>query len=172
MKKVAVFGNSGGGKSTLSAQLAEVTGLPLHVLDKIQYKAGGEKVPQAVYRQTHDQLLREEAWVIDGFGCMETLWERLKVADTLVYLDLPLYIHFAWVTKRMVTGFVQPPSGWPEQSPILKSSLNSYRTLWLCHRHLTPRYRNFVQQARETQTVYHLRSVSDISAFLTTVANS
>lgn len=172
MKKVAVFGNSGGGKSTLSAQLAEVTGLPLYVLDKIQYKAGGEKVPQSVYRAAHDQLLQEEAWVLDGFGCMETLWERLKAADTLVYLDLPLYIHFAWVTKRMVTGFVQPPSGWPEQSPIFKSSLNSYRTLWLCHRHLTPRYRNFVQQASETQTVYHLRSVSDISAFLTTVANS
>lgn len=172
MKKVAVFGNTGGGKSTLSAQLAEVKGLPLYVLDKIQYKAGGEKVSQSVYRTTHDQILREEAWVIDGFGCIETLWERLKTADTLVYLDLPLYIHFAWVTKRMVTGFVQLPSGWPEGSPILKSSLNSYRTLWLCHRYLTPRYRDFVGQARETQTVYHLRSVPDISQFLTTLANA
>ena len=33
MKKVAVFGNAGGGKSTLSKRLAEMTGLPLVVLD-------------------------------------------------------------------------------------------------------------------------------------------
>jgi adenylate kinase family enzyme len=48
MKKVAVFGNTGGGKSTLSKQLAEITGLPLYVLDKIQYdreKTGKRKLP-------------------------------------------------------------------------------------------------------------------------------
>lgn len=170
MKKVAVFGNTGGGKSTLSNQLAEKTELPLYVLDKIQYQPGGAKVPQSVYRQTHAQILMEDTWVIDGFGCMETLWERLRSADTLVYVDLPLHVHFAWVTKRMVTGFVVPPSGWPERSPILKSSLNSYRTLWMCHRYLTPRYRDFVGQAAPTQTVYHLRSVSAISQFLDALA--
>jgi adenylate kinase family enzyme len=36
IKKVAVFGNAGGGKSTLSRRLAEVTGLPLYTLDIIQ----------------------------------------------------------------------------------------------------------------------------------------
>lgn len=38
MKKVAVFGNTGGGKSTLSKKLAEITKLPLYVLDKIEYE--------------------------------------------------------------------------------------------------------------------------------------
>nr|WP_242032981.1 hypothetical protein [Coleofasciculus sp. FACHB-129] len=45
MKKVAVFGNAGGGKSTLSKRLSEITGLPLHVLDKIQYQAGARQFP-------------------------------------------------------------------------------------------------------------------------------
>ncbi|CCQ59949.1 hypothetical protein CWATWH0401_2058 [Crocosphaera watsonii WH 0401] len=45
MKKVAVFGNTGGGKSTLSRKLSEMTNLPLYVLDKIQYKPGGVAVP-------------------------------------------------------------------------------------------------------------------------------
>ena len=40
MKKVAVFGNTGGGKSTLSKRLSEITGLPLYALDKIQYQSG------------------------------------------------------------------------------------------------------------------------------------
>ena len=46
MRKVAVFGNAGGGKSTLARQLAEVTRLPLYPLDTIQYKpGGGEETP-------------------------------------------------------------------------------------------------------------------------------
>lgn len=170
MQKVAVFGNTGGGKSTLSKRLAEITGLPLHVLDKIQYQAGGEQVPQSVYQQAHAQILQADAWVIDGFGDMDTLWERLKVADTLVYIDFPLSVHFAWITKRLITGFYKNPDGWPENSPILKSSLTSYRTLWLCHRYLTPRYRQFVSQVT-TQEVHHLKSAADISQFLVGLSN-
>ena len=41
MKRVAVFGNAGGGKSTLAGQLATITGLPVHVLDKLQFRDGG-----------------------------------------------------------------------------------------------------------------------------------
>ncbi len=37
MKRVAIFGNTGGGKSTLAKRLSEVTGLPLHPLDLIQF---------------------------------------------------------------------------------------------------------------------------------------
>lgn len=52
MRKVAVFGNAGGGKSTLARQLSAITGLPLHVLDKIRFRAGGEVLPAI---QQHDQ---------------------------------------------------------------------------------------------------------------------
>jgi adenylate kinase family enzyme len=45
MKRVAVFGNAGGGKSTLARGLAEITGLPLYPIDRIQFRAGGGKVP-------------------------------------------------------------------------------------------------------------------------------
>ena len=44
MNKVAVFGNAGGGKSTLSKHLAEMTGLPLVALDLLKYKPGGGEV--------------------------------------------------------------------------------------------------------------------------------
>jgi len=35
MKRVVIFGNAGGGKSMLARELADITGLPLHVLDKL-----------------------------------------------------------------------------------------------------------------------------------------
>ena len=122
MKKVAVFGNAGGGKSTLSKRLSEITGLPLYILDKIQYQSGGAEVPYAEYKHTHEQILAADRWIIDGFGCVETLWLRLNEADSLVFVDLPLYVHFWWVTKRLISGSFIPPEGWPENSPILKSS--------------------------------------------------
>lgn len=169
MKKVAVFGNAGGGKSTLSKRLSEITGLPLYILDKIQYQSGGAEVTHEEYKHTHEQILATDRWIIDGFGCMETLWLRLNEADSLVYVDLPLYVHFWWVTKRMISGSFIPPEGWPENSPILQSSMNSYRALWLCHKYLTPRYREYVDRARNTKSVYHLRSAEEISEFFESV---
>ncbi len=169
MKKIAVFGNTGGGKSTLSRRLSLITDLPLYVLDKIQYQPGGTEVPYLEYKRTHEQILGTDKWIIDGFGCIETVWLRLSEADTLVYVDLPLYVHFWWVTKRFITGFFIPPKGWPENSPILKSSITSYRTLWLCHKRLTPKYREYVLQARSTKKVYHLQSTRQISQFFESI---
>ncbi len=44
MKKVAVFGKPGSGKSTMSKRLAAVTGIPLHPLDSIVYEKNGDLV--------------------------------------------------------------------------------------------------------------------------------
>ena len=166
MKKVAIFGNAGGGKSTLSKKLAAMTNLPLYVLDKIKYRSGGTEVPDSEYKRTHNEILANDEWVIEGFGSMETLWSRLNAADTLIYIDLPLPVHFWWVTKRLLTGFLIPPDGWPEGSPLLKSSMDSYRNLWLCHKYLTPKYRDYVEQAQNSKCVYHLKSTEQIADFL------
>jgi adenylate kinase family enzyme len=94
MKKVAVFGNAGGGKSTLSQRLSEVTGLPLHVLDKMQYQPGGISVSQEDFKRAHQNMLATDQWIIDGFGSLDTVWLRLDEADTLVFIDLPIHVHF------------------------------------------------------------------------------
>ena len=146
MRRIAVFGNAGGGKSTLARQLAEITRLPLHSLDTIKYKPGGGEVPHDEYLQFHSELLRGDAWIIDGFGCVSSAWERFSVADTLIYVDLPLFTHYVWVTKRLVKGLVVTPAGWPENSPMWSSTVNSYRILRLCHEKLTPRYRRLVAE--------------------------
>jgi hypothetical protein len=75
MKKVAVFGNAGGGKSTLSKRLSQITGLPLHILDKIQFRSGGAEVPPEEYKQIHQQILVSDRWIIDGFGCEVNLFD-------------------------------------------------------------------------------------------------
>ncbi len=44
--------------------------------------------------------------------------------------------------------------------------MSSYRVVWLCHRHLTPRHRQFVADAAASKRVYHLRSPAGMRAFL------
>jgi adenylate kinase family enzyme len=165
MDKVAVFGNAGGGKSTLSKRLAEITGLPIVALDRLQFRPGGDEVPYADYKAAHDQLLQQPQWIIDGYGSLETVWQRLDVADTLVYIDMPVLQHYWWVTKRCLKGFVVPPEGWPEHSPLLKGTLNSYYTVWLCNKKLTPKYREYVNQAKASKRVYHLQSPEQVKLF-------
>lgn len=166
MKRVAVFGNAGGGKSTLAKTLANITGLPLHPVDSVKYRPGGEEVPHAEYLEIHAELLRNERWIIDGFGCVASAWERFAAADTLVYVDLPLAIHYLWVTKRFIKGMLVNPEGWPANSPMWRSTLAGYRVIPLCHRHMTPKYRQLVAEAAASKRVHHLRSPRQIRTFV------
>src|SRR5689334_3396890 len=170
VKKVAVFGNAGGGKSSLARRLAQLTRLPLYVVDMMQHRPGGSAVPQDEFLAAHAQLLQRDSWIIDGYGSVKLSWERFSVADTLVYVDLPLYVHFFWITKRLLKGLFVSPEGWPEGSPVLSSSLSSYRVLWSCHRHLTPKYRALVSEAQARKRVHHLRSAGEMRAFLDAVS--
>ena len=165
MKRVAVFGNTGGGKSTLSKRLAQTTVLALTVLDLVQYKPGGEKVSDEEYKTVHEKILQQDCWIVDGFGSLDTVWKRLEVADTLVYIDLPVLQHYFWVTKRLIKGLWVAPEGYPENSPLVKSTLNAYYIVSLCHQKLTPRYREYVEKAKSTKQVFHLQSTRDIKEF-------
>ena len=170
MRKVAVFGNAGGGKSTLARRLAEVTGLSLYPIDIIKFRAGGGELPREVYLKSHAELLKRDEWIIDGFGCRLSAWERFAAADTLVYVDLPLWTHHWFVTKRLVEGHFKNPEGWPKRSPIWSNTVSSYKGLWLCHRHLTPKYRTLVAEMSSTKRVHHLRSPHEMQGFLRAVA--
>ena len=172
MRRVAVFGNTGGGKSTLARRLAGLTKLPLYPLDLIQFRAGGGRVPDDEYAKAHGDLLRQDEWIIDGYGSHATAWERFAVADTLVYIDLPLRTHYWWVTKRLIEGQFTNPEGWPEDSPIWHSTLNCYKVAWLCHRRLTPKYRRLVAEQAASKTVHHLRSRADMKDFLDQMARA
>lgn len=169
MRRVAVFGNAGGGKSTLARRLAEVTGLALYPVDAIQFRAGGGEVPHEEYLRIHADLLDRDQWIIDGYGTVASAWERFSIADTLVYVDLPLLTHYRWVTKRLVKGLIVNPEGWPANSPMWSSTLSSYRVVWRCHRRLTPKYRRLVAEASSSKRVHHLKSPGQMKAFLLAV---
>ena len=161
-----MFGNAGGGKSTLARRLAEITGIPLYVIDVLRFPNGGPEIAREEYSRLHAELLTRESWIIDGFENAADAWQRFACADTLIHVDLPLFTHFRWVTKRFVKGLFATPAGWPEGTPLLSSTVSSYRVLWPCHRHLTPKYRALIAAERGRKNVHHLRSAAEMEAFL------
>ena len=64
--------------------MSEITGLPLYILDKIQFQPGGAQVPHEEYKYNHQKILDKGQWIIDGFGCMETLCNRYWEFQSLI----------------------------------------------------------------------------------------
>lgn len=166
MQRVAIFGNAGGGKSTLAFKLAAITGLPLHVIDLIEFHPGGGRVPIDQYLKLHDDLITTSRWIIDGYGGKANAWKRFEQADTLVHVDLPLRTHYWWVTKRFIKGLFKNPRGWPEKSPLWESTLSSYRVIRLCDEKLTPEYRKLMISYQGSKRTFHLTTPRDIEVFL------
>jgi hypothetical protein len=98
--------------------LAEITRLPVHVLDKLQFRAGDARMAPEEYLELHRNLLLREAWIIDGYGDEAAIWKRLEAADTFIHVDLPIPVHYWRVTKRLIKGLFADPDGWQKDSPL------------------------------------------------------
>jgi adenylate kinase family enzyme len=88
MKKVAVIGCGGSGKSHVSRQLAEMLGAPLTHLDAVYYDQTWKPLPPEQFQAAQRDLVDAPTWVIDG-NYNSTLAIRLAACDTVVFLDLP-----------------------------------------------------------------------------------
>ncbi|VAW52461.1 DNA topology modulation protein [hydrothermal vent metagenome] len=166
MKKIAVFGKPGSGKSTLSKKLASATGIQLHPLDSIIYIKNGDMVDRNTYDREHGNILFSDSWIIDGFGPIESFNKRLDMADTLIYIELPYIVSYWLVTKRLLKGLVVKPEGWPDGSSILKGTLTSYRTLKLCPKFWNDDFMKKLEKISTNKSLYVIRSISELNSFV------
>lgn len=86
MRRVAVIGCSGSGKSVLAQELGRITGLPVIHLDQAYWQPGWVTTPRDKWREMQREFVSGREWIIDGNygGTMEM---RLRAADTVVFLD-------------------------------------------------------------------------------------
>lgn len=164
--KVAVFGKPGGGKSTLARQIATTANLPLQQLDLLQFENGGARVPDEEFLRRHAEALAQRQWVVDGFGNPLAFESMLRAADVLVYVERSSVTHYWWVTKRFLKSPFVKPLGWPEGSPMLKSTISSYRFLRLSDRFWTPAFKARLLALQPGKRVFVIRRQSDVMSLL------
>jgi homocysteine S-methyltransferase len=88
MNRVLVIGSGGSGKSTLSLQLGERTGLPVVHLDGVFWNPGWDRIDPDEWQAVTTDILAEERWILDGnYG--STMVRRVERADTIIFLDMP-----------------------------------------------------------------------------------
>lgn len=165
MKKIAVFGKPGSGKSVLSKKLAAATGIPLYPLDLIVYKNNGEQVNRNAYDEQHENILSKPCWIIDGFGPIDSFYQRLDEADTLIYIDLPYSASYWLVTKRLLNGLIVKPEGWPDGSSIIKGSIASYKTLKLCPKFWNDDFIKKLEVLSSNKSLHVIRSMTELNNF-------
>ena len=166
MKRIAVFGKPGGGKSTFSKELSTCTGIKVHSLDLIEYKKDGQQASAEEYLLAHEKLINSESWIIDGLGSMKSFWSRIEAADTLIFIDLPYAIHYWWVTKRLLTSLIKKPEGWPEGSSILKGTITSWKHLRLSPKFWTSDFFDKIIEKSSGKKVYRITKPKELKQFI------
>jgi adenylate kinase family enzyme len=99
MKRIAIIGSGGAGKTTLALALERKTGIPALHLDRLYWKAGWVATAPEDWLKIQGNLLERPRWIIDGnYG--STLDMRLAAADTVVFLDMPRLLCLWRALKR------------------------------------------------------------------------
>lgn len=102
MKRIMIIGGAGSGKSTLAGQIGTALNLPVFHMDREVFW-----LPGWVERSKDDQLQQVErivaldAWVVEGNNST-TFHLRSARADTLIWLDVPLWRRLLRVVRRTI----------------------------------------------------------------------
>ena len=99
MKKVIVIGCPGSGKSTISRELHNKTGIPLYHLDMMYWNADKTTVEKRVFLELLSAVLEKDEWIIDGnYG--STMELRMAACDTVIFLDYQIEICLDGIKER------------------------------------------------------------------------
>lgn len=139
-QKIAVIGNAGGGKTTLSRRLAQLYHLPLTHVDAIQFVADLKIRPYKESIAILSEIQNQSAWIIDGYGPLDIIQQRFQLADKIVFIDFPLWRHYWWCTKRQVLSLWKPRAELPAGSreATWAHTVKIYKTLWRVHKQMRP----------------------------------
>lgn len=156
MQKAIVIGCPGGGKSTFARALRDVTGLPLHYLDRIWHRTDGSNISRQAFDAKLEHILHQTRWIIDG-NYQRTLALRLEHCDTVFLLDYPVSVCLAGAEARI--GTVREDLPWVEQrfDPEFRQWIEDFP-----HDQL-PRIYELLEQYRDDRNifVFHSRKEAD-----------
>lgn len=104
MKRIAIIGCCGAGKSTFARALHDNFGLPVFHLDRLFWAPGWQQVGIEIFRNRCREINLLEEWIIDG-NYSSTLRDRCERADLVVFLDYATPVCLWRVIRRTLSGY-------------------------------------------------------------------
>ena len=164
MKKVAVIGCGGAGKSTFSRILSEELNIPVYHLDRLNWKPGWVSTPKDEWDDVIDNLVSKEHWIIDG-NYSRTLDIRLKNADTIIFLNMPMYLCIYRIVKRrfMYHGKSRPDM---DEGCKEKLDMNFVKWVWGYNKNQKPRILDKLKKLSKEKNVIIFNNTSEVDKFI------
>lgn len=113
MERIMVIGVSAGvGKSTFARKLGEILNKKVYHLDSYYWKPGWVESSLEEFRNAQKEIVKNDHWIIEG-NYSSSFDIRAEIADTIIYLELPLAVCLYRVLKRwlMNIGRTRPDLG-------------------------------------------------------------
>jgi adenylate kinase family enzyme len=114
MRRVAVRGASGSGKTTFSATLAGRLGVPHIELDALHHGPNWTEASAEEFQARLREALAAapDGWVVDGNYERKLGTLVADLADTVIWLDMPLPLMLGRITLRSATRIVRGTELW------------------------------------------------------------
>ena len=165
MTRVAVIGNAGGGKSTICRSLSKVQKLPHYAIDKIQWEPNWVQTSELKFTQLHDELISKPFWIIDGYGSWSSIERRLNRADTIIFVDHPIKIHFWWTIKRQFTSLIWSRPDGPEGCKMWPVTIRLFKMMWHLHMGSRPKLISLINKQRDHAQIFHIKNPRELKEF-------
>lgn len=165
MKRVAIIGCPGSGKTTSARKLAQIMGLPLIHLD-LHYYDQTQDYPnnKDAWRTKVTELVEQNTWIIDG-NYKSTFDIRLPRADTIIFLDYPKrVVLWRMLKRRMQYQYKRRedmPDSWREHI-----SWDFFKFVWSFNRHVRPGIVTTLEKHKPSKVIVFLRNQAETDAFL------
>jgi predicted kinase len=100
--RILILGRTGSGKTTLARDLSSALAVPHVELDSLYFGPDFSRAPLSLLRERTSAAIAGDRWVTDGNkrAVRDLVWPR---ADTIIWLDYPLYVSLWRLAKRART---------------------------------------------------------------------
>ena len=115
MRKVAIIGSPGAGKTTLAKNMNRILKIKIYHLDRLLWKTRWQSIDRPTRIDTMESVIRENQWIIEGMY-IDSSVPRLNEADTIIFLDTPIIVCLWRVIWRHYKDRGQFRRDIPEQS--------------------------------------------------------
>jgi adenylate kinase family enzyme len=165
MRKILVIGSGGAGKSVFATRLGEVLQIEVLHLDKFYWRPGWTEMPKPEWRETVEQLLQRDAWIMDG-NYSGTLDLRLEACDTVIFLDMSRAVCLWRVLKR---GLKYRNDSRPDMAEGCHEKIDPEFISWVWNysKRSRPKIVELLKSNSNKKKIIWLRSHSDVERFLT-----